>query len=171
MGKNKLKKFEDMDSYPHVFQFPFSKIQEQGFHLKNHWHTNFFQNNHPIVLELGCGKGEYTVELAKLFPEKNFIGIDIKGARMWTGAKASLEQKMNNVAFIRTNIELITHFFWHKRSVRDMDNLSRPANEKSEQAINIYPLYGTVQRDSTAKRADSPKNRQSIPVYLYTIND
>ena len=111
MGKNKLKKFEDMDSYPHVFQFPFSKIQEQGFHLKNHWHTNFFQNNHPIVLELGCGKGEYTVELAKLFPEKNFIGIDIKGARMWTGAKASLEQKMNNVAFIRTNIELITHFF------------------------------------------------------------
>ncbi|MBP7218829.1 MAG: tRNA (guanosine(46)-N7)-methyltransferase TrmB [Paludibacteraceae bacterium] len=111
MGKNKLKKFEDMDSYHHVFQFPFSKIQEQGFHLKNHWHTNFFQNNHPIVLELGCGKGEYTVELAKLFPEKNFIGIDIKGARMWTGAKASLEQKMNNVAFIRTNIELITHFF------------------------------------------------------------
>ena len=111
MGKNKLAKFDDMAGYPHVFQYPFAALQEQGFAMKGHWNEQFFHNDHPIVLELGCGKGEYTVGLGQLFPEKNFIGVDIKGARMWTGAKASLEQGMTNVAFLRTSIELIAHFF------------------------------------------------------------
>ena len=111
MGKNKLAKFDDMAGYPHVFQYPFAVLQEKGFELKGHWHEGFFENGNPIVLELGCGKGEYTVGLAELFPEKNFIGVDIKGARMWTGAKASLEAGMKNVAFLRTSIELIAHFF------------------------------------------------------------
>lgn len=111
MGKNKLAKFANMEEYPHVFQYPFSVLQEKGFEMKGKWNELFFKNNNPIVLELGCGKGEYTVGLAKLFPEKNFIGIDIKGARMWTGAKQSLEEGLSNVAFLRTHIELITHFF------------------------------------------------------------
>lgn len=111
MGKNKLQKFNDMDHYPHVFQFPFAALQEKGFEMKGRWNELFFRNNHPIVLELGCGKGEYTVGLAKLYPEKNFIGIDIKGARMWTGAKQSHEEGLKNVAFLRTHIELIDHFF------------------------------------------------------------
>ncbi len=111
MGKNKLAKFDDMAGYPHVFQYPFAVLKEKGFELKGHWHEGFFENGNPIVLELGCGKGEYTVGLAELFPEKNFIGVDIKGARMWTGAKASLEAGMKNVAFLRTSIELIAHFF------------------------------------------------------------
>jgi len=111
MGKNKLAKFANMEEYPHVFQYPFSVLQEKGFEMKGKWNELFFKNDNPIVLELGCGKGEYTVELAKLFPEKNFIGVDIKGARMWTGAKQSLDQGMTNVAFLRTHIELITHFF------------------------------------------------------------
>ncbi|MDL2222645.1 tRNA (guanosine(46)-N7)-methyltransferase TrmB [Bacteroidales bacterium OttesenSCG-928-M11] len=111
MTKNKLQKFADMSSYPHVFQYPFAVLQEQGFEMKGQWNKLFFKNENPIVLELGCGKGEYTVELGKLFPEKNFIGIDIKGARMWTGAKQSLEEGMKNVAFLRTHIELIEHFF------------------------------------------------------------
>ncbi|MDR0231790.1 MAG: tRNA (guanosine(46)-N7)-methyltransferase TrmB [Dysgonamonadaceae bacterium] len=111
MGKNKLQKFEDMKDYPHVFQYPFAVLQEKGFELKGHWNENFFKNSNPIVLELGCGKGEYTVGLAKLFPDKNFIGIDIKGARMWTGAKQSLAENLANVAFLRTHIELINHFF------------------------------------------------------------
>lgn len=111
MGKNKLSKFADMETFSHVFQYPFATLQNNPFPLKGKWQSNFFKNNHPIVLELGCGKGEYTTELAKLYPEKNFIGVDIKGARMWTGARIAQEQKLSNVAFIRTHIELIHHFF------------------------------------------------------------
>lgn len=112
MGKNKLQKFEDMEGFPHVFQYTFSALQEQNkpFELKGAWNT-FFGNDNPIVVELGCGKGEYTVALARLFPEMNFIGVDIKGARMWTGAKESHLAGMKNVAFIRTNIEIIPAFF------------------------------------------------------------
>ncbi|MDF9830820.1 tRNA (guanosine(46)-N7)-methyltransferase TrmB [Parabacteroides sp. PF5-6] len=111
MGKNKLSKFADMEEYPHVFQYPFAALEEKGFEMKGYWGEQFFKNDHPIVLELGCGKGEYTVGLGKLFPEKNFIGVDIKGARMWSGAKESQEKGMNNVAFLRTSIELINRFF------------------------------------------------------------
>ena len=111
MGKNKLQKFEDMKDYPHVFQYPYAVLLEKGFEMKGYWNERFFRNNNPVVLELGCGKGEYTVGLAQSFPDKNFIGIDIKGARMWTGAKQSLAENLINVAFLRTHIELINHFF------------------------------------------------------------
>lgn len=111
MAKNKLSKFADMAEYPHVFQYPFSVLKEKGFEQKGKWNETFFKNDKPIVLELGCGKGEYTVGLAKLFPEKNFVGVDIKGARMWTGAKQSMEEGLSNVAFLRTHIELIDEFF------------------------------------------------------------
>ena len=111
MGKNKLQKFEAMNRYPHVFQYPFSALQEKAFEMKGRWNELFFRNDHPVVIELGCGKGEYTVGLAKLYPEKNFIGIDIKGARMWNGATQSFLDKMTNVAFLRTHIEWIDRFF------------------------------------------------------------
>lgn len=111
MGKNKLAKFANMESYPHVFQYPFAVLQEKGFEMKGKWNEKFFKNSNPIILELGCGKGEYTVGLAKLYPDNNFIGVDIKGARMWSGAKQSLEEGLSNVAFLRTHIELLTHFF------------------------------------------------------------
>ena len=111
MGKNKLSKFADMESFENVFQYPFSRLQEEGFPLKGKWAKEYFKNDNPIVLELGCGKGEYAVGLAKLFPHKNFIGLDIKGARMWTGAKEAAESNMTNVAFIRSHIELVKSFF------------------------------------------------------------
>ena len=112
MGKNKLFKFREMEMFPHVFQCSYNELQySEGFPLKGRWHNDFFGNDNPIVLELGCGKGEYTVGLAKLFPEKNFIGIDIKGARIWTGAKESYSNGMKNVAFLRTGINLLQHFF------------------------------------------------------------
>ncbi len=111
MAKNKLAKFADMETYPNVFQYTFATLTEDGFPMKGKWKNDFFQNENPIVLELGCGKGEYTVGLAKLYPEKNFIGIDIKGARMWKGATEALQENMGNVAFLRTHIELIHHFF------------------------------------------------------------
>ena len=110
MGKNKLSKFADMATYPHVFQCPFEMLKSEGFPLKGKWNS-YFENNNPLVLELGCGKGEYTVGLARLFSEKNFIGIDIKGARMWKGATEALKENITNAAFLRTQIEFITHFF------------------------------------------------------------
>ena len=100
-----------MTGFPHVFQYPYRRLKDEGFPLRGRWAVDFFGNNHPIILELGCGKGEYTVGLGNLFPDKNFIGVDIKGARMWSGAKESLEKGMKNVAFLRTNIELIEYFF------------------------------------------------------------
>lgn len=111
MGKGKLAKFADLASYPHVFEYPYSVVDNVPFELKGKWGESFFKNGHPIVLELGCGRGEYTVGLGRLFPEKNFIGVDIKGARMWTGATESLREGMKNVAFLRTNIEIIDRFF------------------------------------------------------------
>ena len=111
MGKGKLAKFADMETYENVFQYPYSVVEHVPFEMKGHWHEQYFHNTNPIVLELGCGKGEYTVELAKLYPEKNFIGVDIKGARMWTGATQALNEGLKNVAFLRTNIEIIERFF------------------------------------------------------------
>jgi tRNA (guanine-N7-)-methyltransferase len=110
MAKNKLAKFSDMATYRNVFQYTFDTLKEKGFPFKGKWHA-YFGNNNPVVLELGCGKGEYTVGLARKFPEKNFIGIDIKGARMWAGATQALEEGLSNAAFLRTRIELINHFF------------------------------------------------------------
>lgn len=111
MGKGKLAKFAEMETFCNVFQYPFSVVDNVPFEMKGHWREQYFKNNHPVVLELGCGKGEYTVELARLYPEMNFIGVDIKGARMWTGAKQALEAGLKNVAFLRTNIEIIDRFF------------------------------------------------------------
>ena len=104
MGKNKLKKFAEMETFPNVFQPPYEPMAGQ-------WRERFFHNTNPIVLELGCGRGEYTVGLAERYPEKNFIGVDIKGARMWAGAKQAVETGLTNAAFLRTNIEFITQFF------------------------------------------------------------
>ncbi len=100
-----------MREYPHVFEYPYSVVDDVPFEMKGHWGESFFKNDRPIVLELGCGRGEYTVGLGRLFPEKNFIGVDIKGARMWTGATESLQAGMTNVAFLRTQIEIIDRFF------------------------------------------------------------
>lgn len=111
MGKGKLEKFAEMETFKNVFQYPFSVLENVPFDMKGHWCDEYFKNNHPIVLELGCGKGEYTVGLARLFPDVNFIGVDIKGARMWTGAKQALAEGLDNVAFLRTNIEMIDRFF------------------------------------------------------------
>ncbi len=110
MAKNKLAKFADMATYGNVFQYSFETLKANGFPYKGKWQT-YFGNTNPVVLELGCGKGEYTVGLARKFPEKNFIGIDIKGARMWTGATQALQAGLTNAAFLRTRIELIHHFF------------------------------------------------------------
>ena len=111
MSKGKLAKFADMERYENVFQYPYSVVDQVPFEMKGRWRDMYFHNDNPIVLELGCGKGEYAVGLAKMFPDINFIGVDIKGARMWTGATQALAEGLKNVAFLRTNIEIIDRFF------------------------------------------------------------
>ena len=110
-SKNKLKRFKENETFPNVFQPTREILVENKFSLKGQWRDEFFKNNHPLVLELGCGKGEYTVGLAERDPNKNYIGIDIKGARFWRGAKTAQENKLSNVAFIRAQIELIEGLF------------------------------------------------------------
>lgn len=111
MGKkNKLARFAENKTLPNVIQ-PSREEALSGFPMKGKWRSDFFKNENPIVLELGCGKGEYTVGMAEAFPDKNFIGIDIKGARFWFGAKEAINKNLNNACFLRTQIELVNHFF------------------------------------------------------------
>jgi tRNA (guanine-N7-)-methyltransferase len=111
MAKNKLKRFADMAAYPNVIAPGFEEVFRADFRLKGRWVDEVFGNRHPLALELGCGKGEYTVALARKYPEKNFIGVDIKGARIWVGATDALQNNLTNVAFLRTRIEFIRSCF------------------------------------------------------------
>ena len=109
--KNKLQRFAENRTFKHYFQLSYEDAVSSGFPMKGKWNSSFFENDNPIVLELGCGKGEYSVGLARRFPGKNFIGIDVKGARLWRGLKSSFEEGLKNIAFVRTRIELIEYIF------------------------------------------------------------
>lgn len=137
MGKNKLAKFNEMERFENVIQVPYNKLQQGNFYLKGKWATNFFKNENPVILELGCGKGEYTVELAEKNPGFNYIGVDIKGARMYVGAKKALEKNLKNVAFLRTNIEIINQFF------------------EKEEVAEIWLTFPDPQMKKTRKRLTS----------------
>jgi tRNA (guanine-N7-)-methyltransferase len=111
VGKNKLARWTELGAFCNVIQAEIGDVSAKDHPVKGRWNEEIFKNTNPIILELGCGKGEYTTGLAKSFPENNYIGIDIKGARMWRGAKTANEQKLLNVAFLRTRIEFINSFF------------------------------------------------------------
>jgi tRNA (guanine-N7-)-methyltransferase len=155
MGKDKLKRFEEMKNFKNVFQcfnyIAALAVDFQGNEIstKGIWHTNFFKNTHPITLELACGKGEYTVELARRYPERNFIGIDIKGARIHKGAKDALAENLTNVAFLRTKIQLLDSFF-AKDEVSEIwitfcDPFPKEKHEKHRlTAPNFLELYRKV---------------------------
>jgi len=108
VGKDKLRKFAEINTFPNVYQLEAGKV------LKGKWAKDHFKNDHPIVVELACGKGEYAVNLAKLFPEKNFIGVDLKGNRIWRGAKTGVEEGISNLAFLRIQIEDLLDYFGEK---------------------------------------------------------
>jgi tRNA (guanine-N7-)-methyltransferase len=107
---SKLEKFADVATFKNCFALFFEKLKDP-FEMKGHWRKNYFQNQNPVLLELGCGKGEYTIGLARAHANKNYIGVDVKGNRIWTGAKDALDQGLNNVAFLRTRIDFIEHCF------------------------------------------------------------
>ena len=111
MGKDKLKRFAEIETFDNVIQPTAKEALNTSHFLKGKWASDFFNNSNPIILELGCGKGEYSVNLAKLYPDINFIGIDIKGSRMWLGAKEAINEGIKNVGFLRTRIEWIESFF------------------------------------------------------------
>lgn len=111
MGKNKLIKFAENKTFPHFFQPVFEDLRDHGFPLKGVWREEFFKNDAPIVIELGCGKGEYCVGLAELEPERNYIGMDVKGSRMWHGAKTAQINGWSNLAFIRSKVNQVERFF------------------------------------------------------------
>ena len=185
MGKNKLEKFADMASYPHVFEYPYSAVDNVPFEMKGNWHQQFFKNDNPIVLELGCGRGEYTVGLGRMFPDKNFIGVDIKGARMWTGATESLQSGMKNVAFLRTNIEIIDRFFapgevseiWLTFSDPQMKKATKRLTSTTcwnhQLSVNTYVhlLHGTLPQVPERRRHYPCKDRQQLYVHLHQIHD
>jgi tRNA (guanine-N7-)-methyltransferase len=110
VAKKKLIHFAENLTFSHLFQLSYKQLME-GFPIKGNWNKDYFQNQHPVILELGCGKGEYTVNLAQAHPERNYIGIDIKGARLWKGCKMVDELNIRNAAFIRSRVELLEHFF------------------------------------------------------------
>ena len=172
MGKNKLKKFAEMESFDHVFQCSAQELEERDYRklgdrkhaLAGHWHE-VFGNDHPIVLELGCGHGEYTVGLAARYPEKNFLGIDIKGARMWSGAKQAKAEGLTNAAFLRINIEMLPYFFTQDEVSEIWITFPDPQMKKATKRLTstfFLERYRLVLRDGglVHLKTDSP--------FLYT---
>ncbi len=145
MSKNKLKRFADNKEYEHVFEPSYSLISSDSFEMKGKW-GQFFKNTNPITIELGCGKGEYTVGLAELYPDRNFIGIDLKGSRLWVGATYAKENHLKNVAFIRSRVDFVDAFFAPNEISEIWITFPDPQNKKRRKRLtfpeflNIYTL-------------------------------
>lgn len=149
MGKDKHKRWSELLGYKHVIQPSVNELLQTDFSLKGHWNDIIFKNDHPIVLELGCGKGEYTVGLARKYAGKNFIGVDIKGARMWKGARIVDQENLHNAAFLRTRIELI-QFVFNKNEIDEIwitfpDPQPKQKNTKKRltcaRFLNLYQTF------------------------------
>ena len=162
MGKNKLRKFAEMKTFGCVFEYPYGRLEAAGgFPLKGKWGEEYFHNSNPIVVELGCGKGEYTVGLGRSFPGKNFIGIDIKGARIWRGAKTAEEEGLANVAFLRTGVELLESFFAPGEVAEIWITFPDPQMQKTRKRLfsaRFLELYRRVLADggTVHLKTDSP---------------
>ncbi len=167
MGKNKLRKFAEVEAMPHVMQFPFGRLATEGFPLKGRWREDFFHNENPIVLELGCGRGEYTVGLARRFPDRNFIGVDIKGARIWAGAKESMQSGMTNVAFLRTNIEILPQFFSSGEVSEIWITFPDPQMKKVRKRLTSATFLDIYRRILCDDGIINLEDRQPVPLHIH----
>ncbi len=167
-NKNKLQRFAENRTFTNLFQYSFDDLKN-GFPLKGKW-RDFFKNNHPIILELGCGKGEYTIGLAEKYPNKNFIGVDVKGARLWRGLKNAREKELDNVAFIRTQIDLI-HFFFGKNEISEIwITFPDPQiKKKNERKRLTSPKFLNKYREFLKPKGIIHLKTDALLLYDYTI--
>ena len=170
MGKNKLSRFRELETLDRVIQPPFEEVYGKDYRLKGQWRSQVFGNTRPLVLELGCGKGEYTVGMARKNPDKNFMGLDIKGARIWKGARTAHEEGLDNVAFLRTRVDFITSFF----EAGEVDELwitfpdpqeKRRRRKKRLTGAIFLNLYRQVLRDGGRVHLKT----DNLPLYSYTL--
>lgn len=168
---SKLEKFAELETFKNCFSFFFNHI-EQGipFEIKGKWRENYFKNNHPLVLELGCGKGEYTVGLAENNPNKNYIGVDIKGNRIWTGAKQALDKKLNNVAFLRTRIDFIDHCFLENEVDEIWITFPDPQPQKTRARKRLtHPIFTNRYKKFLKPKGIVHLKTDSTSLYEYTL--
>lgn len=165
----KLEKFAELDTFKNCFAFFFDHLH-LGFALKGKWRSDYFKNNHPLLLELGCGKGEYTLGLGQAHPEKNYVGVDVKGNRIWTGAKAALENKLGNIGFIRTRIDFIDYCFGEKEVDEIWITFPDPQPQKARSRSRLtHPIflnrYKTILKDGGIVHLKT----DSTSLYEYTL--
>ncbi len=169
MGHHKLQRFAENLTFPNLFQVGFEQLEQEGFALKGKWHEHF-GNGNPITLELGCGKGDYTLALARIHPERNYIGVDIKGARLWRGAKTAVEEPLPNVAFIRTRIELIDRFFAPGEVSEIWITFCDPQLKKPNKRLTAPRFLDTYSR-FLAPQSVMHLKTDSQELYDYTLNE
>ncbi|MDD2577018.1 MAG: tRNA (guanosine(46)-N7)-methyltransferase TrmB [Bacteroidales bacterium] len=169
MGKDKLRRFAENETFANMFQMKYEDVKD-GFYLKGKWREEFFKNDNPLVLELGCGKGEYTVGLAKQYPDNSFIGIDIKGARMWRGCKTSVDENINNVAFVRSHVQLLNFYFGEKEVSEIWITFPDPQLKKPNKRLTsprFLDTYAKVLKDDAIIHLKT----DSKELYDYTLNE
>jgi len=167
VAKQKLQRFAEMKTFKNVFEPTHDEVWNNEYKMKGNWHKDYFNNDNPIVLEVGCGKGEYTVGLAKKYPNKNFIGIDIKGARMWKGAKEAIDTGLENVAFVRTYAELLASIFAHGEISEIWITFPDPQMKKTSKRLTstrFLKLYNQLMSGSGIVHLKT----DSMFLYVYT---
>ncbi|MBN2662077.1 MAG: tRNA (guanosine(46)-N7)-methyltransferase TrmB [Bacteroidales bacterium] len=169
MSKDKLKKFEEVQTFKNVLQPSMKGLVKQNDNLRGKWNSEIFKNNNPIVLEVGCGKGEYSVGLAEKYPNKNFIGIDIKGARIWRGAKTALEKNLKNVFFLRSKIDFLDKFFAENEVSEIWIPHPDPQPKKPNKRLTSK-FFLTIYQAITINNALIHLKTDSEKLYKYTLD-
>jgi len=167
MGKHKLARFAENLTFSNLFQVTFEELADHPFEWRGRWH-DYFGNDNPIVIELGCGKGDYTIALSRENSQRNYIGVDIKGARLWRGAKTATEEQMRNVAFIRTRIELIDKFFAPDEVSEIWITFPDPQPKKANKRLTCERFLGLYRRFLKAGSIVHLKT-DSQELYEYTL--